>query len=54
VSRVAVVTGAASGNGLAIASLFLERGDRVAAIDLSADALDAASRDAWREHDGRV
>jgi len=54
VSRVAVVTGAASGNGLAIASRFLERGDRVAAIDLSADALDVASRDAWREHDGRV
>ena len=53
-SRIAVVTGAASGNGLAIASRFLERGDRVAAIDLSDDALDAARRTDWQAHDGQV
>ena len=53
-SRIAVVTGAASGNGLAIASRFLERGDRVAAIDLSDDALDAVRRTDWRAYDGQV
>ena len=53
-SRIAVVTGAASGNGLAIASRFLERGDRVAAIDLSDDALDAARRTDWQAYDGQV
>lgn len=37
--KVAVVTGAASGMGLAIAELFAHEGARVAAIDRNADAL---------------
>lgn len=53
-SRTVVVTGAASGNGLAIATRFLERGDCVAALDLSADALDAAAGTQWRAHGERV
>lgn len=52
-NRSVVVTGAASGNGMAIATRFLERGDRVAALDLSADALDAAES-GWRAHRDRL
>jgi len=50
--RVVVVTGAASGNGLAITSRLLAAGDFVVAFDLSGDAL-ARCRDgdwaAWRD-----
>lgn len=53
-SRVALVTGAASGNGLAIAGRFLDRGDRVVALDLSAAALDAARCGPWKASAERV
>ena len=39
--KTALVTGAASGMGKAIAALFAEDGARVAAIDRNADGLDA-------------
>lgn len=39
--KVAIVTGAASGMGKATAELFADEGARVAAIDLSGDALNA-------------
>jgi 2-hydroxycyclohexanecarboxyl-CoA dehydrogenase len=42
-SRVAVVTGAASGMGLAISRRLAARGDEVALLDLSGDAVDAAA-----------
>jgi meso-butanediol dehydrogenase / (S,S)-butanediol dehydrogenase / diacetyl reductase len=42
---VAVVTGAARGIGLAIARWFLARGQRVALIDIDADALRATERE---------
>jgi len=42
-SRVAVVTGAASGMGLAIARRLAAGGDRVALLDLDGDAADAAA-----------
>jgi len=54
VSRVVVVTGAASGNGQAIAHRFLDHGDRVAAVDLSAEGLAARSQDDWAAHGDRV
>jgi NAD(P)-dependent dehydrogenase (short-subunit alcohol dehydrogenase family) len=41
--RVAVVTGAASGMGLAISRRLAERGDAVALFDVSAEAVDAAA-----------
>ncbi|PKP91308.1 MAG: short-chain dehydrogenase [Alphaproteobacteria bacterium HGW-Alphaproteobacteria-16] len=41
---VAVVTGGASGIGLAIAARLLERGMRVALVDLPGERLDAAAR----------
>ncbi|MET9819964.1 SDR family NAD(P)-dependent oxidoreductase [Streptomyces sp. NPDC006355] len=44
-SRVAVVTGAASGMGLAIARGFAERGDRVALWDVQGDAVRQAAKD---------
>jgi 3-oxoacyl-[acyl-carrier protein] reductase len=40
--KVAVVTGAGSGMGLATVRLFADQGARVAAIDVNAEALDAA------------
>lgn len=53
-SRVSVVTGAASGNGRAIASRFLQRGDHVAALDVSADLLDRCRCDQWGEYEDRL
>ena len=49
-SRVVLVTGAASGNGRAIAARFLAEGERVGAVDISGEALDAA----WNDADGEV
>ena len=43
--RVAVVTGGASGIGLAIVRRLLEEGARVLATDINADTLDALRRD---------
>lgn len=40
--KVAVVTGAGSGMGLATVRLFADEGARIAAIDVNADALEAA------------
>jgi 2-hydroxycyclohexanecarboxyl-CoA dehydrogenase len=45
VSRVAVVTGGASGMGLAICRRLSERGDKVAVLDLSGDAAAAAAEE---------
>ncbi|HEX3705045.1 MAG TPA: SDR family NAD(P)-dependent oxidoreductase [Mycobacteriales bacterium] len=42
-SRVAVVTGAASGIGLGVAKQFVADGYQVALLDLNADAVDAAT-----------
>jgi NAD(P)-dependent dehydrogenase (short-subunit alcohol dehydrogenase family) len=53
-SRVSVVTGAASGNGLAIASRLLSCGDRVAALDVSADSLARCSACEWQLHVNRT
>lgn len=44
-SRVAVVTGGASGMGLAIARRLAERGDRVAIFDLQGDAARQAAKE---------
>jgi 2-hydroxycyclohexanecarboxyl-CoA dehydrogenase len=44
-SRVAVVTGAGSGMGLAIAEHLAARGDQVAVLDLNGDAAAAAAKD---------
>ena len=46
-SRSIVVTGAASGIGEAIASLLLQGGDHVTAMDLDAEALEAARVRSW-------
>lgn len=48
--RVVVVTGAASGNGLAIASRQLAAGDFVVAFDLSERALAGCVNDHWASH----
>jgi 2-hydroxycyclohexanecarboxyl-CoA dehydrogenase len=47
--RVAVVTGAASGMGLAIARHLAARGDRVALLDLQGEATHGAAHDLRRE-----
>jgi 2-hydroxycyclohexanecarboxyl-CoA dehydrogenase len=44
-NRVAVVTGAASGMGLAVARRLAERGDRVALLDLDGDGAQRAAGD---------
>jgi NAD(P)-dependent dehydrogenase (short-subunit alcohol dehydrogenase family) len=49
-SRVSVITGAASGNGRAVASRLLKCGDRVAALDISIDALDRCRAEDWCGH----
>lgn len=51
---VALVTGAARGIGLAIASGFLARGDRVVALDVDADQLKLAASVLSRDHPDRV
>lgn len=48
--RVVIVTGAASGNGLAIASRQLSLGDYVIAFDMSEEALSRCSELHWTEH----
>ncbi len=48
--RIVVVTGAASGNGLAIASRLLSRGDSVVAFDVSAKALVECEAEQWADH----
>jgi NAD(P)-dependent dehydrogenase (short-subunit alcohol dehydrogenase family) len=48
--RIVVVTGAASGNGLAIASRLLSRGDSVVAFDVSAQALAKCEAEHWTDH----
>jgi len=53
-SRVVIVTGAASGNGKAITERFLRNGDRVAAIDINNKALDDCLSGDWSEHSDRV
>ncbi|PKO84703.1 MAG: 2-hydroxypropyl-CoM dehydrogenase [Betaproteobacteria bacterium HGW-Betaproteobacteria-11] len=53
-SRVVIITGAASGNGRAIANRFLNHGDRIAAVDLSAEALEERNEDDWVAHADRI
>ena len=53
-SKVAVVTGAASGIGKAIAAAFVEAGASVLLCDLNAKALDAAARELGVRAIGRV
>ncbi len=53
-NRSVLVTGAASGIGRAIASRFLAGGDRVAAVDLDAAALQATQRECWANAGERV
>ena len=51
--RVAVVTGGASGIGLALARAFLDEGMKVVIADVEAPALDLARDElavAWRRH----
>lgn len=52
--RVVVVTGAASGNGLAIASRLASLGDRVVAFDVSAQALARCKAEYWSDHRAAV
>lgn len=53
-SRVVVVTGAASGIGRAIASRFLAAGDCVAAVDLDPRALENARAQSWADAGDRL
>jgi NAD(P)-dependent dehydrogenase (short-subunit alcohol dehydrogenase family) len=53
VTQVVLVTGAASGNGHAIASRFLADGARVVAVDVGADGLERAA-EGWGEHGDRI
>ncbi len=53
-NRSVLVTGAASGNGRAIATRFLAGGDRVAAVDVSGDALAALRDGEWQAQRDRV
>lgn len=48
--RIVIVTGAASGNGLAIASRLLSCGDCVVAFDVSAQALAQCEAEHWADH----
>ena len=48
--RVVIVTGAASGNGLAIATRQLSLGDHVVAVDMSADLLARCAAQHWAAH----
>jgi 2-(R)-hydroxypropyl-CoM dehydrogenase len=53
-SRISVVTGAASGNGLAIARRLLESGDLVTALDIAGEPLARCRRSEWTAHSDRV
>lgn len=53
-NRVALVTGAASGNGRAIAGRLLQDGYTVAAVDLDQGALDRTRAEAWAESSERA
>lgn len=53
-SRVSVITGAASGNGRAIASRLLARGDTVAALDAAADSLNRCRVEEWDNYGDRL
>jgi NAD(P)-dependent dehydrogenase (short-subunit alcohol dehydrogenase family) len=53
-SRVSVVTGAASGNGLAIARRLLKGGDLVAALDVAAEPLAGCRRHEWAMYGDRL
>jgi NAD(P)-dependent dehydrogenase (short-subunit alcohol dehydrogenase family) len=53
VTQAVLVTGAASGNGHAIASRFLADGARVVAVDVAPDALERAAA-GWADHGDRV
>jgi NAD(P)-dependent dehydrogenase (short-subunit alcohol dehydrogenase family) len=50
--RVVIVTGAASGNGLAIASKQMSLGDFVVAFDMSLEALDRCAEENWSDSRG--
>jgi NAD(P)-dependent dehydrogenase (short-subunit alcohol dehydrogenase family) len=54
VSRVVLVTGAASGNGRAIASRFLAMGDCVAVVDIDGAAMERVRGEAWPATDDRL
>ena len=53
-SRVVVVTGAASGIGRAIASRFLREGDCIVAVDVDQRGLEATRAESWGEAADRV
>ena len=53
-SRVSVVTGAASGNGLAIARRLLKGGDHVAAVDIAVEPLGRCREREWAAYGDRV